>query len=379
MKLNKLRFPTISSIGTRVNPLRGAVFLDSRLATTLKSFPCQEFRLFEVSGAIARHSAARRTGLTEREAPRPALPVGDLISEDFAKLKLRLIAGSSGLRRQITIGGAFRPGLALAGGLEELEPGTLQILGRSEIAYLSRIPDAQRKELLQLLAQSSVACLVLAQGADPPDDLVGAVEERGVPLLSTRSATTLAIEVLGRFLEERLAPSVTIHGTCMDIYGVGVLILGESGVGKSESALELIQRGHRLIADDTVSIRRIGAVLSASGPELSRYHMEVRGLGIINIKDLFGVAAVRERKDIDLVIQLDPWRNDKNYDRLGLDMRTYKVLGATLPFIEMPVGPGRNLSILLEVAARHHMLRSKGYHPAKELAGKIEETLRRRS
>lgn len=317
--------------------------------------------------------------MTQREAPRPALPVGDLISENFAKLKLRLIAGDSGLRRQITSGGAFRPGLALAGGLEEMEPGTLQILGRSEVAYLSRIPDDHRKELLQHVAQSRVACLVLAQGADPPPDLVGAVEEHGVPLLSTRSTTKLALDILGRFLEERLAPSVTIHGTFMDIYGVGVLILGESGVGKSESALELIQRGHRLIADDTVSIRRLGAVLNASGPELSRYHMEVRGLGIINIKDLFGVSAVRERKDIDLVVQLDPWRNDKHYDRLGLDTRTYKVLGATLPFIEMPVGPGRNLSILLEVASRHHLLRSRGYHPAKELAGKIQETLRKRS
>lgn len=315
--------------------------------------------------------------MTEREAPRPALPVGDLISEDFAKLKLRLIAGGSGLRRQITSAGAFRPGLALAGGLEEIEPGTLQILGRSEVAYLNRIPDDQRRELLQHLAQSSVACLVLAQGADPPSDLVGAVEEHGVPLLSTNSSTKLAVKILGSFLEERLAPSITIHGTFMDIYGVGVLILGESGVGKSESALELIQRGHRLIADDTVSICRIGSVLSASGPELSRYHMEVRGLGIINIKDLFGVAAVRERKDIDLVIQLDPWRNDKNYDRLGLDARTFKILGTTLPFIEMPVGPGRNLSILLEVASRHHLLRSRGYHPAKELAGKIQQTLRK--
>jgi HPr kinase/phosphorylase len=317
--------------------------------------------------------------LTQREASRPALPVGDLLSENFTKLKLRLIAGGSGLHRQITSGDAFRPGLALAGGLEEIEPGTVQILGRSEIAYLNRIPDRQRKELLWRLAQSRLACLVIAHGADPPPDLVGAVEEHGVPLFSTRRTATLAREVLGRALEERLAPSVTIHGTFMEIHGVGVLILGESGVGKSESALELIQRGHRLIADDTVSIRRIGSVLNASGPELSRYHMEVRGLGIINIKDLFGVAAVRERKDINLVIQLDPWQNDKHYDRLGLDTKTYKVLGMTLPFIEMPVGPGRNLSILLEVASRHHLLRSRGYHPARELAKKIQETLRKGS
>jgi HPr kinase/phosphorylase len=316
--------------------------------------------------------------LTQSESPRPVLQVGDLLAEDLPNLKLRLIAGGAGLRREIAAAGAFRPGLALAGGVGEIEAGTLQVLGRSEIAYLGRIADRERGELLAHLAASRVACLVLAHGLDPPLDLVGAVEAHGVPLLSTRTTALATVEILGRFLEERLAPCVTIHGTFMDIYGVGLLILGESGVGKSECALELVMRGHRLVSDDTVSIRRIGSVLNASGPELSRYHMEVRGLGIINIKDLFGVAAVRERKDIDLVVQLDPWQKDKDYERLGLDTKTYKVLGMTLPFIEMPVGPGRNLSILLEVAARHHLLRSKGYHPAKELAGRIQATLARK-
>ena len=317
--------------------------------------------------------------MSQREAPRPALPVGDLLSNDIPGLSLRLIAGSSGLRRHILIGGAQRPGLALASRPDQLEPGSLQVLGRSEIAYLTGVSVDQRREILTRVAGSRVACLVLAVGADPPPDLVQAVEQYSIPLLSTRSGTAQTLELIGRYLEMRLAPNITIHGTFIDIYGVGVLILGESGVGKSESALELILRGHRLISDDTVSIRRIGSVLNASGPEISRYHMEVRGLGIINIKDLYGVAAVRERKDIDLVVQLDPWRGDKDYDRLGLDGKTYSILGASLPFIEMPVGPGRNLSILLEVAARHHLLRSKGYHPARELASKIQQALRKDS
>ncbi|MGH6692966.1 MAG: HPr(Ser) kinase/phosphatase, partial [Gammaproteobacteria bacterium] len=175
-----------------------------------------------------------------------------------------------------------------------------------------------------------------------------------------------------------LAPSVTIHGTLIDIYGVGVLILGESGVGKSESALELIIRGHRLVSDDTVTVRRVGAVLNGTGADVSRYHMELRGLGIINIKDLYGVAAVRERKDVDLVVKLDPWQEDKEYDRLGLDERTYALLGVEVPFVEMPVGPGRNLSILLEVAARHHLLKRKGYHAARDLAGRIHDALTRK-
>jgi HPr kinase/phosphorylase len=146
-------------------------------------------------------------------------------------------------------------------------------------------------------------------------------------------------------------------------------------VGKSESALELILRGHRLVSDDTVTIRRIGRGLNGSGPEISRYHMELRGIGIINIKDLYGVTAVRERKDVELVVHLDHWQENKEYDRLGLDGKTYDILGAHLPFIEMPVGPGRNLSILLEVAARHHLLKSKGYHPARELADRIQQSL----
>ncbi len=314
--------------------------------------------------------------LTQREAPRPALPVGDLLTEQIPGLAVRLVAGAAGLRRAITDGVAHRPGLALADGTDELTPGSLQVLGRSEIAYLRRITAEQRRDVLAQVAASQIACLVLTHGADPPPGLVDTVERHGLALLSTRSATPQAIELLGHHLQERLAPTVTIHGTFMDISGVGVLILGESGIGKSESALELILRGHRLVSDDTVSIRRIGKQLSASGPEISRYHMEVRGLGIINIKDLFGVAAVREHKDIDLVVQLDPWRDGKDYDRLGLDVKEYTVLGASLPFIEMPVGPGRNLSILLEVAARHHLLRSKGYDPARELANKIQQTLR---
>ena len=154
-----------------------------------------------------------------------------------------------------------------------------------------------------------------------------------------------------------------------------MLILGESGVGKSESALELILRGHRMVSDDTVTIRRMGAALNGTGSEVSRFHMELRGLGIINIKDLYGVAAVRERKDIELVIRLVPWQDDQVYDRLGLDEKTYTILGTERSFIEMPVGPGRNVSILLEVAARHHLLKRKGYHPARELAGRIQKAL----
>ena len=317
--------------------------------------------------------------MNQREAPRPTLPVGDLLSEAPAELTLRLVAGRGGLKRDIACSVPERPGLALAGHADTLLAGAVQVLGKSEVAYLGRIPEEQRRLLVERLGAASIPCLLLTHGAAPHPDLLDAAEHLAIPLLSTPRTTERAIDLLGRYLEERLAPSVAVHGTLIDIYGVGVLILGESGVGKSESALELILRGHRLVSDDTVTIRRVGTLLNGTGPEVSRYHMELRGLGIINIKDLYGVAAVRERKDLDLVVKLDPWQEDKVYDRLGLDEKKYTILGVELPFIEMPVGPGRNLSILLEVAARHHLLKRKGYHAAKELAGRIQDALGRKS
>jgi HPr kinase/phosphorylase len=183
------------------------------------------------------------------------------------------------------------------------------------------------------------------------------------------------VDGLTRYLEDRLAPRVVIHGVLLDIYGLGVLLLGDSGVGKSECALDLVVRGHRLVSDDVVEISRRGEHLLGTGPELTRYHMELRGVGIVNVKDLFGVAAVRFAKYVEYVIRLDPWREGKRYDRLGLDDAKYEILGLELPFVEMPVGPGRNLSVLIEVAARNHLLKLKGYHPARELARRLGRRL----
>jgi len=185
------------------------------------------------------------------------------------------------------------------------------------------------------------------------------------------------IDAISRYLEDKLAPRVVIHGVLIDIYGLGVLLLGESGVGKSECALDLVVRGHRLISDDVVEIRRRKEVLIGTGPELTRYHMELRGVGIVNVKDLFGVAAVRMSKFVEYVIKLDPWKAEKRYDRLGLDEKLYEILGIELSYVEMPVGPGRNLSVLIEVAARNELLKRKGYHPARELARLLGNRLKR--
>jgi HPr kinase/phosphorylase len=313
-----------------------------------------------------------------QDQPRPSIPVRELLSEELAELRLALVAGESGLDRLLTHPRIQKPGLALTGRLEKLQPGRVQILGQSEMTFLEQISGPDRDRLVRTLCEADLTCFVLAKGLVFPPLFLDLARRTATPLFTTEVPTATLVERLSRFLEERFAARTTLHGVLLDIYGLGVLLLGESGVGKSESALDLVVRGHRLVSDDVVEIIRRGEVLTGTGPAATRYHMELRGLGIINIKDLFGVAAVRERKDIELVVLLEMREGGKSYDRLGLDETTTTILGLSVPYLEMPVTPGRNLSVLLEVAARNQLLKGAGYHPAQELARRLEETIRRR-
>ena len=305
----------------------------------------------------------------------PKIRVRDLMLAEAAHLDLRLIAGAAGVQKEITVPRIQKPGLSLAGFIEYIHPGRVQILGQSEITFLNGQPPERRRDILRQVCACEVTCFVITKDLDPPPELTAAADEFSIPLLKTSLVSSATIDALTSFLEERLAPRISIHGVLLDIYGVGVLLLGDSGVGKSECALDLIVRGHRLVSDDIVEIKRRGNGLNGTGPELTRYHMEIRGLGIINIKDLFGVAAVRSQKDLDMVVRLDPWQEGKEYERLGLDQRTYEILGLNVPFLEMPVAPGRHLSVLVEVASRNHLLKTKGYDPARELATRLEARL----
>jgi len=306
----------------------------------------------------------------------PTMAVRELLSDPAAEpLGLTLLSGGDGLDNVVNRARIQKPGLALAGFLEYIHPGRVQILGKSEMTFLSERGPAERHRIVSQLCRQGVSCFVLTTGLTPPPELVGETEENRVPLLRTDLTSSEVIDRLTVFLEDRLAPRVVLHGVLLDIYGLGVLLLGDSGVGKSECALDLIVRGHRLVSDDVVEIRRRAATLVGTGPELTRYHMEIRGLGIVNVTDLFGVAAVRQNKFVEFVIRLDPWKPGKRYERLGLDERGYEILGIELPYVEMPVGPGRNLSVLIEVAARNHLLKLKGYHPARELARRLGERL----
>ena len=306
----------------------------------------------------------------------PSMTVGELLTDDAAaSLNLVLVSGGDGIDNVVDRPRIQKPGLALAGFIEYIHPGRVQVLGKSETSFLNERAPAERSRIVSQLCRQGVSCFVLTTGLDPPAELLDETERQGVPLLRTDLSTSTAIERLTRYLENKLAPQTVVHGVLLDVYGLGVLLMGDSGVGKSECAIDLVVRGHRLVSDDVVEIKQLGDHLVGTGPEMTRYHMELRGVGIINVKDLFGVASVRLTKFVEFLIKLDPWKPGKKYDRLGLDDIGYEILGVTLPYVEMPVGPGRNLSVLIEVAARNHLLKLKGYHPARELARKLGERI----
>jgi HPr kinase/phosphorylase len=310
----------------------------------------------------------------------PSVTVADLLNRrsDAAVLPIELLGGAGGLNRPITSPHIQKTGLALAGFHEYLQPARILVFGESEVRYLESLDGAARLGVIGAVFGHDIPCVLITGGWEPPAEIVEASERHRVPLLRTTTGTPLAIARIGAILDDALAVRQVIHGVLLDILGLGVLITGESGIGKSECALDLVVRGHRLVADDTVEVRRRGDnELIGTCPELTRHHMELRGLGVINIRDLFGVASTRVTKRVELVVQLERWDPSREYDRLGLDETTYELFGIKVPLIHMPVAPGRSLAILVEVAARNQLLRSRGLNAARDLAARLERQLLR--
>ena len=309
----------------------------------------------------------------------PAVTVTDLLhsrSEGIG-LPLELLSGAGGLARTIASPHIQKTGLALTGFDEYLRPARILVFGESEVRYLESLPPERRLHTLAAVFSHDIPCVLITGGWNAPVELLLAAERYHVPLLRTAIATPLAIAKIAALLDDRLALREVIHGVLMDILGLGVLIVGDSGIGKSECALDLVVRGHRLVADDTVEVRRRGeAAIVGTCPELTRHHMEVRGLGVINIRDLFGIASTRTAKRVELVVQLERWDAAREYDRLGLDENVYDLLGLKVPLIRMPVAPGRSLAILVEVAARNQLLRTRGLNAARELVSRLDQRLR---
>ncbi|MDY0398531.1 MAG: HPr(Ser) kinase/phosphatase [Desulfuromonas thiophila] len=304
------------------------------------------------------------------------LTVRSLLEEEDTGLELEVLSGFDGLDKNIASHRIQKPGLALAGHYNYLHPNRLQILGSTELSYLEKLSPEVAESNVEQLCALGFSCFVITKGQMAPPVLLEKTARYSIPLLRTEMKSSAFISLISRFLEERLLPSTSVHGVLVDVFGVGVLLVGQSGIGKSECALDLVLRGHRLVADDVVRVRtKLPAVLFGEGSDLLHYHMEVRGLGIINIKHLFGVAAIRERKKIDLAIELLEWQEGASYDRLGLDEQFYELLDIRISLLKIPVCPGRNISTLIEVAARNQLLKEMGYNSAREFQDRLEKRM----
>ena len=310
------------------------------------------------------------------------LLIADLLKEKEGDLQLTLLAGAKGLRRPITVSEINRPGLALSGYLDYFPAERVQIMGLGEHTYMSTFTSARRAEAMRKICSFSkkLPCFVVTRGIKPHKEVIAVTNDLKVPLLRTALTTAQLIGELTVYMEEKLAPTTTVHGVLMNVYGLGVLLVGVSGIGKSECALELLKRGHMLVADDVVEVKhRLGGALFGTGAELIRHHMELRGVGIIDVQKIFGVGSVLDRTRIELVIRLEDWKQAVEYDRVGLSDRTTSILGVRVPEIVMPVRPGRNLAVLVEVATLNERLKFRGEFTAKEFNRKLITLMAKRS
>lgn len=276
--------------------------------------------------------------------------------------------------RKVEVPDINRPALQLAGYFDHFDSDRVQLIGYVEYSYLEKLKDDRREELYEQLLSHDVPCIVFSRDLQPDDMLLKKANEKGVPLFTTNKKTSSFMAEIIRWLNVQLAPCISIHGVLVDVYGVGVIIMGESGIGKSEAALELIKRGHRLVTDDVVEIRKVSEdTLVGTSPDITRHLIELRGIGIVDVKTLYGVQSVRETQNIDLVITLEDWDKDKGYDRLGLEEEYTEFLGNKVVCHSIPIRPGRNLAIIVESAAINHRQKKMGYNAAQELYRRVQE------
>jgi HPr kinase/phosphorylase len=302
--------------------------------------------------------------------------VEDLYKQYGDALGLELYAGKHGLRRKIHVPEVQRPGLSLSGYLKSHASKRILIFGKVEIEYLRDLDAHIRIERLEAILTDTTPAVVIARRYRPPKELVLLCDKQGIPMLRANMSTMNLLSKLMIILTEQFAPSTSCHGTLVEVFGVGVLIQGDSSVGKSEAALGLIERGHRLVSDDIVKVRkRESTYIEGSGAELTRHHMEIRGLGIINVAHLYGAVCVRDKKSIDLVVKLEDWDDQQFYDRLGLEEKQTSFLEVKVPFHTLPVKPGRDVVLLLETIALNHRLKRMGYNSAREFKSKLLEMI----
>jgi HPr kinase/phosphorylase len=307
--------------------------------------------------------------------PNVEVTVEAFIEHVSEPLALELLAGRSGIHRTLRSARIQKPGLALAGYTTYVHNDRVQVLGQTELSYLHTLEPEPRRQAIESLLSLELACVLLTKGLAAPVELLEICERHATPLLRTPLTSSVGIRKVLGFLDDLLSPRTSMHGVLVDVDGVGVLLTGASGIGKSECALDLVLRGHRLVADDVVEIRRRGDDLVGQASNMIRNLIEIRGLGILNVADLYGVAATRIHKRIELHVELEMWRAQRLYDRIGLEERHKDVLGVPIPSLLIPVRPGRDIAAIVEVAARNALLRIRGHHAARDLNDQIETNL----
>ncbi|MHB8172878.1 MAG: HPr(Ser) kinase/phosphatase [Nitrospirota bacterium] len=303
--------------------------------------------------------------------------VKDILKCCPAEMCLTLAAGGKGLSEVPLKPEVQKVGLALTGHFDNLDPKRIQVFGKTEMTYLGKLTGRKRQTLIERLFEKKAAAYLITAGIQPFKEMLDESDRQGTPLLLSAYETNRCIRGIIKVIEELGASETHVHGVLVDIMGVGVLIMGPSGIGKSECALELVVRGHRLVADDVVVIKKLsGGKLMGAGSEMIRYLMEIRGLGVVNVRDLFGISAIKAKKAVDMVVELVHWDKEESYERLGLDDQSIDIGGVSLPYMRMPVTPGRNIAVIVEVAARNHALKSQGISAAALLDERLSRRLK---
>jgi HPr kinase/phosphorylase len=306
--------------------------------------------------------------------------IRDLLARKGAPLQLEALTGDTGLDRVIPSPEASSPGLVLAGYTARFVGDRLHILGETEISYLASLPGDGRRRALEQFFGFDLPCVIITKAQAVPTELLELAQAKGVPVIRTSLKTAEFYRRLKPFLDDAFAPNTTLHGSLADVYGVGLLFLGRSGIGKSECVLDLVERGHRLVADDLVQVTRRGVdILIGRGHELAQHHMEIRGIGLIDIKALFGIRAARQQKRIEVVVQLEDWDANREYDRTGLRIQETRILDISIPLVTVPLNPGKNLTVICEVVAMTHLLRYSGVDSARNLNERLIERMRERA
>ncbi|KPL07086.1 serine kinase [bacterium SM23_57] len=308
------------------------------------------------------------------------ITVGSLYKEMRTQLDLTLLTSKAGLKKRISQKDLHRPGLALAGFLELFTFDRIQVLGNTEIKYLGKLSSDDRTDSLSKTFEYDIPCVIVTTDNKAPSELLSIADQSGVAVFSTPLTTTELTHLLSDYLDEAFAPSTTIHGSLVDVYGTGLLFTGRSGIGKSEIALDLVERGHRLVADDVVVITKMAeGILIGKGSKMLEHLMEIRGVGIIDVSRIFGIQAIRAQKRVEMEVRLVDWDEKQDYERLGLEEQTTEMLGVNIPVVQLPIFPGKNVTVIAETIALDLHLKVYGFHPAREFGKKLQDAIHRKN